>query len=87
VWSWLIGPFIEAHLRVNGFSPDARREGRQLLQPLLDQMGEAGIGSVSEIFDGDSPHAPGGCPAQAWSVAELIRVWDLLQCEGAEPAP
>ncbi len=78
VWSWLIGPFVEAHLRVHGFTAEAKSEARQLLRPLIDHLSEACLGSISENFDGDPPHRPGGCAAQAWSVAELLRVWDLV---------
>jgi len=78
VWSWLIGPFVEAHLRVYGFTAQAKAEARQLLQPLVEHLSEACLGSISENFDGDPPHRPGGCVAQAWSVAELLRAWDLV---------
>ncbi len=73
VWSWLIGSFIDSHLAVYGDRVQARR----LLEPLAAHLGTAGLGSVSEIFDGDPPHTPGGCYAQAWSVAELLRSWLL----------
>lgn len=69
VWSWLIGPFIDSHLAVYG----DRARARCLIEPLAAHLGTAGLGSVSEIFDGDPPHTPGGCYAQAWSVAELLR--------------
>jgi glycogen debranching enzyme len=78
VWAWLIGPFVEAYLRVHGFSAEAREQCRQWIRPLCDHLGQAGLGSVSEIFDGDPPHAPRGCIAQAWSVAELIRAHQLV---------
>ena len=71
VWSWLIGPFIDSHLAVYGDRVRARR----LIEPLAAHLGTAGLGSVSEIFDGDPPHTPSGCYAQAWSVAELLRSW------------
>ncbi len=79
VWAWLIGPFIEAYLRVNAYSDEARRHARDMLKPLLDHLGQAGLGSISEIFDGDPPHAPRGCIAQAWSVAEVLRSLKLCQ--------
>lgn len=79
VWGWLIGPYVEALLRVHDFSADARREARQLLEPLIRHLDEAGLGSVSEVFDGDPPHKPGGCTAQAWSVAELRRALALIE--------
>ena len=71
VWSWLIGPFVSAHLRVY-HNPE---QALAYLQPLLRHLPDHGMGSVSEIFDGDPPFTPRGCPAQAWSVAELLRVW------------
>ena len=73
VWPWLIGPFIDSHLAVYG----DRAQARRILEPLATHLGTAGLGSVSEIFDGDPPHTPGGCYAQAWSVAELLRSWLL----------
>jgi predicted glycogen debranching enzyme len=71
VWGWLIGPFVSAHLRV--FRDPAT--ARSFLQPLLQQLASHGLGSLSEVFDGDPPHAPRGCIAQAWTVAEVLRVW------------
>lgn len=71
VWGWLIGPFISAHLRVYG----DRELARSFLQPLIHHMTDHCVGSVSEIFDGNPPFVPRGCIAQAWSVAELLRVW------------
>jgi predicted glycogen debranching enzyme len=73
VWAWLIGAFVEAHLRVH----QDKTAARTLLLPLLQQMQEHSLGSLSEIFDGDAPHTPRGCFAQAWSIAELLRVWKL----------
>lgn len=82
VWPWLLGPYIEACLRVNDFSTVSREQGRRCLQPLLDHLGrEAGLGSISEIFDGDPPHTPRGCIAQAWSVAEILRAQTLVESE------
>jgi predicted glycogen debranching enzyme len=71
VWGWLIGPFASAHLRVYR-DPAA---ARAFLRPLLRQLASHGLGSLSEIFDGDPPHTPRACIAQAWSVAEVLRVW------------
>ena len=79
VWSWLMGPYVEAHLRVHGFTTRAKRYARKLLQPLVDHMSEAGLGSISEIFDAEAPHTPRGCIAQAWSVAEVLRAWKLTE--------
>jgi predicted glycogen debranching enzyme len=75
VWPWLIGPFVEAWVRVNGASDDARREARtRFLMPLMEHLNDSGLGHVSEIADGDPPHAPRGCPFQGWSLGELIRL-------------
>jgi glycogen debranching enzyme len=65
---------VDAHFRVLGRTAETLRTARGWLAPLRAHVREAGVGSVSEIFDGDSPHAPRGCFAQAWSVAELARV-------------
>jgi len=72
VWAWLIGPFIDAWLRVY---PDDRRGARKLLESFAPHLDEACVGSISEIFDADSPFTPRGCIAQAWSVAEALRCW------------
>jgi predicted glycogen debranching enzyme len=71
VWSWLLGPFVLAHYRVYG---DAAR-AQALLAGLAPHLREACLGTISEIFDGQAPHAPRGCVAQAWSVAETLRAW------------
>ncbi len=79
VWAWLMGPFIEAYLKVNGFSPQSRHKAREFISPLAEHLtGRACLGSISEIFDGEPPHEPKGCFAQAWSVAELIRAVGLI---------
>ena len=72
-WPWLLGPFVDALLRVKGDSPRTRAEARAALRPLLDFPLAEGVGQLPEVFDGDPPHRPGGCPAQAWSVAETLR--------------
>ncbi len=75
VWPWLMGAFVQAWLRVRGDSAAAREEARRrFLAPLLAHLDHAGLGHVSEVADGDAPHTPGGCPFQAWSLGELIRV-------------
>ncbi len=74
VWPWLLGPFALAHHRVFGDT----RAALALLEPLRHHLGDYGIGSIAEIFDGDPPHAPRGCIAQAWSVAETLRAWSIL---------
>ena len=78
VWAWLIGPFVEAYLKVHNFSAWSRREAQQMINPLLEHMDEAGVGFISEIFDGDPPHRPRGCIAQAWSVGELLRAQAMI---------
>jgi predicted glycogen debranching enzyme len=80
VWAWLIGPFVEAYLKVHGSDPAARRRCRSLLAPLIQHLTENGcLGTISEIFDGDPPHRPRGAFAQAWSVAEVLRAWLLCK--------
>jgi predicted glycogen debranching enzyme len=79
VWPYLIGPFIEAYLKVNAFSPESKIQAAEFIEPLLWHLTEDGcLGSISEIFDGDEPQRPKGCFAQAWSVAELIRAYLLV---------
>ncbi|HEY7314674.1 MAG TPA: amylo-alpha-1,6-glucosidase [Gemmataceae bacterium] len=72
VWPWLIGPFLDAWLKMH---PDGRAEGRRFLQGLAEHLGEACLGSISEIADAEEPFTPRGCIAQAWSVAETLRSW------------
>jgi predicted glycogen debranching enzyme len=75
VWPWLLGPFVEAWVRVHGDDRTARREARRrFLEPLVQHLEEAGLEHVAEIADGDPPHAPRGCPFQAWSVGEALRL-------------
>lgn len=79
VWPWLAGPFIEAWVRVRGSSAGARRDARaRFLAPLLALRSHAGLDHLSEIYDGDAPHHAVGCPFQAWSLAELLRLDRLL---------
>ena len=75
VWPWLLGPFITAYVKVNGRSEEARHQAQAWLSSLESHLAEAGLGHVSEIFEGDAPHRPCGCIAQAWSVAEILRVY------------
>ncbi len=72
VWAWLIGPFIDAWLKVH---PEDHTGPRELLAGFVPHLGQACIGSISEIFDADEPFTPRGCIAQAWSVAEVLRTW------------
>lgn len=79
VWPYLLGPFVEAYLKVNDFSRESREQAQKFIEPLLCHLTEDGcIGSISEIFDGSFPQKPRGCIAQAWSVAELIRAYKLI---------
>ena len=76
VWAWLIGPYVDAWLRVH---PGAQQQARRLLQAFDDHLNEACVGSISEVFDAMAPHTPRGCVAQAWSVAEVLRTLVRLQ--------
>lgn len=80
VWPWLIGPFAEAVLRVNNFSSHAQQEARSLIAPLIAELDRGCFGQLAEVYDGDAPHRPSGCPAQAWSVAEVLRIATLCDC-------
>lgn len=87
VWAWLLGPYAEAYHRVTGDAAGALA----LLRSFEHHLRDAGLGTISEIFDGDPPHRPRGCIAQAWSVAEVLRVWRNLRRHveetGAQPSP
>jgi len=78
VWSWLMGPFVQAHLRVY----NDQQQARSFLIPLLHHLSDYGVGSISDVFDGDPPFTPRGCIAKAWSVGELLRV-----CQASFMAP
>ncbi|MFL6248777.1 MAG: amylo-alpha-1,6-glucosidase, partial [Thermoanaerobaculia bacterium] len=71
VWPWLLGPFVDAWLKT---FPERTAAARAMVGGLHEQLGQAGIGSVSEIFDAEEPYTPRGCIAQAWGVAELLRL-------------
>jgi glycogen debranching enzyme len=91
VWAWLMGPFITAYLKVNESARKSREQAAQWLEAFNGHLRDAGLGQVSEIFDGDQPHHPGGCIAQAWSVAELLRaaaedVYGLKPVRASTPA-
>ena len=75
VWAWLLGPFALAH------SAGLQRPGTGsgLLEPIANHLKAHGLGSISEIFDGDAPFTPRGCIAQAWSVAEVLRAWKVIE--------
>ncbi len=80
VWPWLMGGFIEAFLKVYDGNERARKQCAAMLAPLIHHFANnACLAAISEIFDGDPPHYPRGCPAQAWSVAEVLRAWRLIQ--------
>jgi predicted glycogen debranching enzyme len=75
VWPWLIGPFVEAWVRVHGANAAARKKARNRFLPALYQhLNHAGLGHISEICDAEPPHTPRGCPFQAWSLGELLRL-------------
>ena len=74
VWGWLLGPFVQAHLRVYGDRVAARR----YLEPLATHLREYGLGTLGEVFDGDAPFPSRGCIAQAWTVGEVLRVWQSI---------
>ncbi|MFL5394111.1 MAG: amylo-alpha-1,6-glucosidase, partial [Myxococcales bacterium] len=80
VWSWLIGPFLDAFLRVH---PEETKEARRCLDGLFDHLDEACLGNVSEVFDAEAPYAPRGCIAQAWGVAEVLRSYLRISNPGA----
>jgi predicted glycogen debranching enzyme len=80
-WPWLLGPYITAYLRVHGANDESRNRLRPLLEPLRTHLLEQGLGQISEVVAGDPPHRSGGCFAQAWSCAEVLRVLPAL----AEP--
>jgi len=73
VWPWLMGPFLKAFVQVNGRSPGAREQARKWLSELTHYIDDEGVGLLPEVFDGDAPQRAGGCIAQAWTVAELLR--------------
>ncbi len=72
VWAWLIGPFVDAWLKVH---PDDRAGARGFLEGFRPHLDEGGLGTISEIFDAEPPYTPRGCIAQAWSIAEILRAW------------
>jgi glycogen debranching enzyme len=72
VWGWLIGPWIDAWLKLH---PDDKAGARRFLDGLIAYLPQFGVGSIAEIFDAEPPYTPRGCIAQAWSVAEVLRCW------------
>jgi len=89
VWPWLMGPFITAYVKVKGRGRKAREHAAGLLAGFHTHLKDAGIGQISEILDGDAPHTPRGCVAQAWSVAEILRATaeDVLQVKKSVSSP
>jgi predicted glycogen debranching enzyme len=85
VWPWLLGPFLTAYVRLHGETPEARQRAGHFLEPLRAQLWQYGLGQISEVFDGDPPHHPGGCIAQAWSIAEVLRTY-IEDAKGVKPA-
>jgi len=74
VWAWLIGPFVDAYRKVNPPGKTTEKKISEILSGFKSHLSEAGVGQISEIFDAEAPHKPRGCFAQAWSVAEVLRV-------------
>ena len=80
VWAWLLGPFVDAYRKINGTGERSENKVSGLLSAFKTHLSEDGVGQISEIFDGDAPHMPRGCFAQAWSVAEVLRVLNTTDC-------
>ncbi len=74
-WPWLLGAYVKAYRKVHNYSKESLEDMRALLQGFDTHLETAGVGSISELFDGDYPYTPGGCIAQAWSVAEILRAY------------
>jgi len=79
VWPWLLGHFVEAKLKTAENPPSAAKKLENALVAIENHLDDAGLGTVSEIFDGDAPHAPRGSIGQAWSVAEILRATILIR--------
>jgi predicted glycogen debranching enzyme len=86
VWPWLMGPFVEAWLRVRGGTAEAKQEARTRFLAPLQKAAEAGGGHLFEIADGDLPHLPRGCPFQAWSVGEMLRIEAMVGEKSTTPS-
>ncbi len=84
VWPWLLGPFLTSYVKVHGNTEEARARADRFLDPLRAHLLEGGVGQISEVFDGDAPQRPGGCIAQAWSVAEVLRTY-TEDAKGRQP--
>src|SRR3989338_3561975 len=81
VWPWLMGTYVAACLRAFGKAKEVKMKIRRQLDGLLEHVEDVGLGSVSEIFDAEYPHTARGCVSQAWSVAELLRAYELLKSD------
>jgi len=77
VWPWLLGPYVSAMVKLRG----DRQEAKRILKGAREMLNEYGIGGLAEVYDGDEPQNPGGCPWQAWSVAEFYRTWSEFSGE------
>jgi glycogen debranching enzyme len=80
VWAWLIGPYIDAWLKLH---PDDPAGARRLLEGFVPHLSDFGVGTIAEIFDAEPPFTPRGCISQAWSVAEWLRCWVATSGEAA----
>ena len=79
MWGWLIGPYVDAWLKLH---PEDKAGARDLLRGFLPHLDQAGIGTIAEIFDAEPPFSPRGCISQAWSVAEVLRCWAATAQDG-----
>ena len=84
VWAWLIGPFVDAWLKVH---PEDLQGARGYLSGLIEHLDQGCVGSISEVFDAEAPFTQRACIAQAWSVAEVLRCWAKTQEVEAVPGP
>ncbi len=84
VWPWLMGPFLTAYLKVKARSVKARKQAAEWLTEIRRFIQDEGVGQIPEVFDGDAPHHPGGCLAQAWNVGELLRL-SVEEIQAVEP--
>jgi predicted glycogen debranching enzyme len=83
VWGWLIGPFLDAWIKIH---PGELEKAREFLSAFPAHLADAGMGTISEIFDAEEPHTPRGCIAQAWSVAEVLRCWTMTEAQSPASA-
>jgi predicted glycogen debranching enzyme len=79
VWPWLIGPFVSAYLYAFDNSEDAKTHCRSIMNSILKLTNTYCMGTIGEVFDGEPPHKPGGCPAQLWSIAQTILALQRLE--------